>query len=81
MILKTSGLASCTITASPTGPTTVNGGWTNGAPSSLAIAGAPVPATATGGFLCPTGNQSATFSATYQLTDTTDPAQQITVTG
>ncbi|GAA2769866.1 hypothetical protein [Streptomyces showdoensis] len=81
VVLKTSGLASCTITASPSGPTAVNGTWTNGAPSSLAIANAPVPATATGGFLCPTGNQSATFSATYQLTDTTDPAQQITVTG
>ncbi|MGW5424123.1 hypothetical protein [Streptomyces sp. NPDC003943] len=81
VVLKTSGFASCTITASPAGPTAVNGGWTNGAPSSLAIANAPVPATVTGGFLCPTGNQSATFSATYQITDTTDPAQQITVTG
>ena len=81
VILKTSGFASCTITASPTGPTAVNGAWTNGAPSALAISGAPVPATVTGGFLCPTGNQSATFTATYKITDTTDPAQQITVTG
>ncbi|MEU8758776.1 hypothetical protein [Streptomyces sp. NPDC048659] len=81
VVIKTSGLASCTLTASPAGPTAVNGTWTNGAPSALAIAGAPVAATGTGGFLCPTGNQSATFSATYQLTDTTDPAQQITVTG
>ncbi|MFI8521793.1 hypothetical protein ACIGEZ_28855 [Streptomyces sp. NPDC085481] len=81
VVLKTSGFANCTITASPSGPTAVNGTWTNGAPSSLAISGAPVPATVTGGFLCPTGNQSATFSATYQITDTTDPAQQITVTG
>ncbi|GAA2461092.1 hypothetical protein ACFPFX_19285 [Streptomyces mauvecolor] len=80
-VLKTSGLAACTITASPTGPTTVPGTWTNGAPSSLAIADAPVAATVTGGFLCPTGNQAATFSATYNVTDTTDPAQQITVTG
>ena len=81
VVLKTSGFASCTITASPAGPTAVNGTWTNGAPSALAITGAPVPATVTGGFLCPTGNQSATFTATYQITDTTDPAQQITVTG
>ncbi|MEU8619144.1 hypothetical protein [Streptomyces sp. NPDC048623] len=80
VILKTSGFASCTITASPTGPTAVNGTWANGAPSTLAISGAPVPATVTGGFLCPTGNQSAAFSATYQITDTTDAAQQITVT-
>ncbi|MFI6048657.1 hypothetical protein ACIBCO_01065 [Streptomyces violascens] len=79
-VLKTSGLAACTITASPTGPTTVAGAWTNGAPSSLAIADAPVPATVTGGFLCPTGDQTATFSATYSVTDTTDSAQQITVT-
>jgi hypothetical protein len=79
-VLRTRGLASCTITASPTGPTTVPGTWTNGAPSSLAIANAPVAATVTGGFLCPTGDQNATFSATYNVTDTTDPAQQITVT-
>ncbi|MFI8961614.1 hypothetical protein ACIGO8_05815 [Streptomyces sp. NPDC053493] len=81
VVMKTSGFASCTITASPSGPTAVNGSWTNGAPSTLAISGAPVAATVTGGFLCPTGNQSGTFSATYQITDTTDPAQQITVTG
>ncbi|WP_137991036.1 hypothetical protein [Streptomyces vilmorinianum] len=80
VVLRTSGLAGCTITASPSGPTAVNGTWTNGAPSALAISGAPVPATVTGGFLCPTGNQTATFTATYQVTDTTDPGQQITVT-
>ncbi|MFK8909517.1 hypothetical protein, partial [Streptomyces sp. YS-3] len=81
VVIKTSGLAACTLTASPAGPSTVNGTWTNGAPSRLAIANAPVAATGTGGFLCPTGNQTATFSATYDVTDTTDPAQQITVTG
>ncbi|MFF4182424.1 hypothetical protein ACFYZ9_04475 [Streptomyces sp. NPDC001691] len=80
-VLRTSGLATCTITASPTGPTTALGTWTNGAPSTLAISGAPVPATVTGGFLCPTGDQTATFSATYSITDTTDSTQQITVTG
>ncbi|MFI6638451.1 hypothetical protein [Streptomyces sp. NPDC050504] len=81
VVLKTSGLASCTITASPTGPSAVNGTWTNGAPSSLAITNAPVSANVTGGFFCPTGNQTATFSAKYQVKDVTDPAQQITVTG
>lgn len=80
VVLRTSGLASCTITASPGGPTSVGGTWTNGAPSALAIADAPVPATVTGGFFCPTGNQSATFTATYRITDTTDPSRQITVT-
>ncbi|MFD9483344.1 hypothetical protein [Streptomyces sp. NPDC059991] len=81
VVIKTSGLANCTLTASPGGPSTVAGTWTNGSPSRLAIANAPVAATGTGGFLCPTGNQTATFSATYDVTDTTDPAQQITVTG
>lgn len=81
VVLKTSGLASCTITASPAGPSTVSGNWTNGAPSKLAISGAPVSANVTGGFFCPTGNQTATFSATYQVKDVTDPAQQVTVTG
>ncbi|MFF1477199.1 hypothetical protein ACFVYD_06425 [Streptomyces sp. NPDC058301] len=80
VVIKTSGLASCTLTASPTGPSSVNGTWTNGSPSRLAITNAPVAATGTGGFLCPTGNQTATFSATYDVTDTTDPAQPITVT-
>ncbi|GGP31754.1 hypothetical protein [Streptomyces melanogenes] len=80
VVIKTSGLASCTLTASPGGPTSVPGTWTNGSPSKLAIANAPVAATGTGGFLCPTGNQTATFSATYDVTDTTDAAQQITVT-
>ncbi|HEY9368606.1 hypothetical protein [Streptomyces sp.] len=80
VVIRTSGLASCTITASPTGPSAVNGTWTNGTPSQLAIANAPVAATVTGGFFCPTGNQTATFSATYLVTDTTDTAQQITVT-
>ncbi|MER7948835.1 hypothetical protein ABTY59_15735 [Streptomyces sp. NPDC096079] len=43
VVLKTSGLASCTITASPAGPTAVNGTWTNGSPSALAIVNAPSP--------------------------------------
>ncbi|MFD9791174.1 hypothetical protein ACFWXK_09495 [Streptomyces sp. NPDC059070] len=81
VVIKTSGLASCTLTASPGGPTSVNGSWTNGTPSRLTLANAPVAATGTGGFLCPTGNQTATFSAAYDVTDTTDSAQQITVTG
>lgn len=80
VVIRTSGLASCTLTASPGGPSSIPGTWTNGSPSKLAIANAPVAATGTGGFLCPTGNQTATFSATYDVSDTTDPAQQITVT-
>ncbi|MGW9430832.1 hypothetical protein ACWHA1_23165 [Streptomyces decoyicus] len=80
-VLKTSGLASCTVTAAPTSAATVNGTWTNGAPSTLAFANASVPVKVTGGFGCPTSATSSTFNAVYQVSDTTDPASQITVTG
>ena len=80
-VLKTSGLASCTVTAAPTSAATVNGTWTNGAPSTLAFANASVPVKVTGGFGCPTSSTSSTFNAVYQVGDTTDPASQITVTG
>ncbi|MFG2142468.1 hypothetical protein [Streptomyces sp. NPDC048650] len=80
-VLKTSGLASCTVTAAPTAPATVNGTWTNGAPSTLTFTNAAVPVKVVGGFGCPTGATSSTFNAAYRVTDTTDPASQITVTG
>ncbi|WP_030991115.1 hypothetical protein [Streptomyces sp. NRRL S-1813] len=80
-VLKTSGLASCTVTAAPTSAATVNGTWTNGAPATLAFANASVPVKVTGGFGCPTSSTSSTFNAVYQVSDTTDPASQITVTG
>jgi len=34
-----------------------------------------------GGFGCPTSATSSAFNATYLITDVTDPASQITVTG
>lgn len=80
-VLKTSGLASCTVTAAPTAAATVNGTWTNGAPSTLAFANASVPVKVTGGFGCPTSSTSSMFNAVYRVGDTTDPASQITVTG
>ncbi|MFE0190587.1 hypothetical protein [Streptomyces sp. NPDC058989] len=80
-VLRTSGLASCTVTAAPTTAATVNGTWTNGAPSTLAFTNAAVPVKVVGGFGCPTSATSSTFNATYQVTDTTDPTSQITVTG
>ncbi|MFE1176566.1 hypothetical protein [Streptomyces sp. NPDC058773] len=79
-VLRTSGLASCTVTAAPTSATTVNGTWTNGAPSTLAFTNASVPVKVVGGFGCPTGATTSTFNATYTVRDTTDPASQITVT-
>ncbi|MER0479606.1 hypothetical protein ABR737_14855 [Streptomyces sp. Edi2] len=80
-VLKTSGLASCTVTAAPTSAATVNGTWTNGAPSTLGFANAQVPVKVTGGFGCPTSATSSTFNAVYKVADTTAPASQITVTG
>ncbi|MEU4733180.1 hypothetical protein [Streptomyces sp. NPDC023588] len=79
LVVKTTGLASCTVTAAPTAAASVGGSWTNGAPSTLTFTNASVPVTVTGGFGCPTSATSSTFNAVYRVTDTTDPAQQITV--
>ncbi|MCK7626516.1 hypothetical protein MUU72_26010 [Streptomyces sp. RS10V-4] len=80
-VLKTSGLASCTVTAAPTSAATVSGTWTNGAPSSLKFTDAAVPVKVVGGFGCPTTATSSKFNATYKVTDTSAPGSQITVTG
>ncbi|KPI08520.1 hypothetical protein OV450_3487 [Actinobacteria bacterium OV450] len=79
LVVHTTGLATCTVTAAPSAPANVAGSWVNGAPPSLTFANAAVPVTVTGGFGCPTSATSSTFNAVYKVTDTTDPAQQITV--
>ncbi|MFE2144601.1 hypothetical protein ACFXA3_23170 [Streptomyces sp. NPDC059456] len=79
LVVQTSGLATCTVTAAPSAPANVAGTWANGAPPSLTFTNASVPVTVTGGFGCPTSATSSTFNAVYKVTDTTDPAQQITV--
>lgn len=79
LVVQTSGLASCTVTAAPTAPANVGGTWVNGAPSTLTFTNVSVPVTVTGGFGCPTSATSSTFNAVYKVTDTTDAAQQITV--
>ncbi|MEV4192333.1 hypothetical protein [Streptomyces toxytricini] len=79
LVLKTTGLANCTVTTAPSGPANVSGTWTNGAPPSLTFTNATVPVSVTGGFGCPTSATTSTFNAVYKVTDTTDPAQQITV--
>ncbi|MET8751239.1 hypothetical protein ABZW32_14225 [Streptomyces sp. NPDC004667] len=79
LVVHTTGLATCTVTAAPGGPAAVPGTWANGAPSSLTFTNASVPVTVTGGFGCPTSATSSTFNAVYKVADTTDPAQQITV--
>ncbi|MFF4578470.1 hypothetical protein [Streptomyces sp. NPDC001389] len=80
LVVHTTGLATCTVTAAPGGPASVPATWANGAPSSLTFSGASVPVTVSGGFGCPTSATSSTFNAVYLVSDTTDPAQQITVT-
>ncbi|MEV7589965.1 hypothetical protein ACIPRL_06035 [Streptomyces sp. NPDC090085] len=79
LVLKTTGLASCTVTTAPTAAASVGGSWTNGAPSSLAFTNATVPVKVTGGFGCPTSATTSTFNAVYKVSDETDPAQNITV--
>ncbi|WP_432752101.1 hypothetical protein ACE1OA_01860 [Streptomyces sp. JL2001] len=80
LVVHTSGLASCTVVAAPTAAASVPGTWANGSPSTLTFTNASVPVTVTGGFGCPTSATTSTFNAVYKVTDTTDPAQQITVT-
>ncbi|WP_172387828.1 hypothetical protein [Streptomyces sp. MNP-20] len=79
-VLNTSGLLSCTVTAAPGQPAGVRAAWQNGAPSALKFDAASVPVKIEGGFFCPTSITTATITSSYQVTDTTDPAQQITVT-
>jgi hypothetical protein len=83
VVTTISGLASCTITVAPDGPAAITGPWVAGtattAPQLDFSAGVSLPITVTGGFGCPTGATAATFTARYQITDTTDGTQQITV--
>lgn len=79
LVVQTTGLAVCTVTTAPLSPANVAGTWTNGAPPSLTFTNASVPVKVTGGFGCPTSATSSTFNAVYKVTDTTNPAQQISV--
>ncbi|WKV70641.1 hypothetical protein AW27_003350 [Streptomyces sp. PCS3-D2] len=79
LVLRTTGLASCTVTAAPTAAASVAGTWANGSPSSLTFTHASVPVKVTGGFGCPTSATASVFNAVYKVSDVTDPAQGITV--
>ncbi len=68
--------ATCTIAVA--GAVDVPATWTNGSPSTLAISGS-VPVSTSGGFPCPSAT-SATFSASYAVTDVTAPGANVTVT-
>lgn len=70
----------CTITIAPSGPVNVNGTWTNGGgktPSRLTISNAPVPISVSGGFGC--FGSSASFTATYDVTDVSNTSAVVTV--
>ncbi|MEU7908802.1 hypothetical protein [Actinoplanes sp. NPDC049118] len=82
-VTTVSGLASCVITVAPDGPASISGPWIPGTATSPPMldfsAGVSLPIRVTGGLTCPTGATTATFSARYAVTDTTDATQQITV--
>jgi hypothetical protein len=73
----TTRVATCTITVAPTAAVDIPATYTNGTPGVLSIS-ATVPISHSG-FACPNVS-TATFSATYNITDTTNPAQNVTVT-
>jgi hypothetical protein len=79
-----SGLATCTVLVAPDAPATVTGPLVDGtaeSPPTLDFsAGIDVPIRVTGGFGCPTAATSAVFRASYEIADTTDPAQLLTLT-
>jgi YD repeat-containing protein len=83
VVTTISGLASCVVTVAPNGPASFSGPWVPGdgttVPALDFSAGVSLPITVTGGLGCPTGATTATFKARYTVTDTTDAAQQITV--
>ncbi len=68
----------CTATSAPNGPATITGAWNNGPPPTLKFTSASVPVKTTGGFPCPSAT-TGTISATYVVSDTTDPTQSIAV--
>lgn len=83
VVTTISGLASCVVTVAPNGPASISGPWVPGTETSNPVldfsAGVSLPIKVTGGLTCPTGATTATFTASYTVADTTDPAQQITV--
>ncbi len=81
VVTKTSGLASCTVTVAPNGPAQVSGTWVAGtatAKPKLVISGS-LPIVVTGGGLCPTSSTTASFSSSYDITDTTTATNQVDV--
>lgn len=83
VVTKTEGLANCTITVAPNGPAQIRGTLANGTTGNLptlSFSNVALPISVSNGFGCPSASTTATFSATYQIADTTDPSQMFTVT-
>jgi len=70
-------IATCTITVAPTAAVDIPATWTNGAPGTLTIS-ATLPISHSG-FACPSAT-TATFAATYNITDTSNPTLNVTAT-
>lgn len=70
-------LLTCTITVAPTAAVDIPATWTNGAPGTLTVS-ATLPISRSG-FGCPNVN-TATFTATYNITDTSNPTVNVTAT-
>jgi hypothetical protein len=82
VVLTNGGLASCTTVVAPDAPITIPGTWTPGTATSapqLVFDNVSVPISVTGGMFCPVSSTAGTFSATYDVTDTTTPSAQVTV--
>lgn len=78
-----SGLVNCDVDIAPSGPITVTGSLvpaSGGAPPKLVISGATIPINVGSGFGCPTATHEATFTASYDIIDTTDGTQTINIT-
>jgi len=70
-------ILTCTITVAPTGAVDVPAIWTNGSPGTLTVS-ATLPISHSG-FGCPNAT-TATFAATYNITDTSNPTLDVTAT-
>lgn len=81
VVTTTSGLLSCRVTVAPDGPATLTGRFVGATSTNLPkldfSAGISVPIRVTGGSGCPKNVTTASFRATYDVTDTTDPTKTI----
>ncbi|HEX5496063.1 MAG TPA: hypothetical protein VFX70_15955 [Mycobacteriales bacterium] len=83
VVTHTTGIV-CTVTVAPDAPTTITGTLhpaSGSTPPQLVFSDAMIPIQVSTGAFCPSAQTAASFNATYDLLDTTDPNQDLTVTG